>query len=785
MNALTFVTAAILAFQSYTVLSAAHPVTTHPVMPGVPVLTPLPAGQKAAGMEWVNATPAAQWSRRKAPEILSHLDDLWLLGGVDGSRSFHDVWRSADGVQWSLVTATPPWTERYGFGAVTFNGRMWLMGGYDRSAALRNDVWSSADGIAWTCAIPAAPWAGRCDAGVVVHANAIWVIGGLRQQPATMCNDVWKSTDGVRWTCVTAAAPWSPRHSHALASFNGRLYVMGGYSGTPRNDVWSSADGVTWRQETPDAPWVPRFRQRAVVWNNALMLVGGCSSDATSFSDVWSTSDGMQWQCDTGVAEWPRRNSQRVVVHQDHVWLAGGVADGICLNDVWRHGVVLPPNEPPTIAVVPDYQEVVVGSVAQVAVECIDPEGMPLTIAVEGLPEGAMLNDDSTLLSWTPAPHQTGIVAITFTVTDSGAPPLAAAAVATILVSRPAPPPLVVETRAVPEAVEEAPYSAAVEASGGVPPYTWAVAAGALPQGIVLLPSGVIEGSTLATGAFAFTAQATDSEGVTAEQPLILVVQPLPAGTLRIVTRTLPDAVQHHEYNTLVRAEGGRRPYRWSIIEGVLPPGIRLNRHSGLLYGKPRIATTIPFVIQVADKSGATAVRRLTLTVLGPVVREPCTVDFAAFQVDLSPRHSSGRDTLMLRMQVAVPDDFVCRADMRVALTVGTYAVQAGPWIVTANGNRAEWRSVRLGGEYLAGERITMHIGQAGQGRVCQMHLAVNRADLAACLNVPNATVINGMIAEPVQVTVDELVAGATPTLRLDALKDVRAYGHLPETPSP
>ena len=729
---------------------------------------------------WINITPAAAWSQRKAPELLSHQGSLWLMGGMDGGRQYHDVWRSDNGAQWSLVTASPPWTERYGFGAVTFNGLMWLMGGYDRNGALRNDVWSSAQGSDWMCAIPAAPWAGRCDLGVVVHADAMWVVGGLRQQPATMCNDVWKSTDGVRWICVAATTPWSPRYSHALASFNGRLYVMGGYDGTPRNDVWSSADGVAWRQETPSAPWSPRFRQRAVVWNTTLMLVGGCQSDAACFNDAWTTMNGVTWTRATDTAEWSRRHSQRIVVHNDAVWLAGGFADGMCFNDVWRYGKGAPPNEPPTITVTPVQQSVVVGETAQATIVCSDPEGTPLAVTAQGLPAGAMLNADNTLLTWTPAACQTGTFVITFTVTDSGTPPLSTSAVATVVVL---PPPLAVVTREMPVAMEETPYSTALDASGGMPPYTWAMASGSLPGGIALLPSGVIEGATTATGSFSFAAQVADSAGVVTAQPLVLVVQPLPAGALRIVTMVLPEAARDRPYNTLVLATGGRRPYAWSIFAGTLPPDILLDGQSGLLSGVPRTATNGSFVIQATDADGAKVVKRLALNIVAsPGGHRLVGVSGAGFWVGLSPKRfcTRCRDTIWLRMQFAVPDGFVCRSNMSVLVTVGTYAVQADQWIVATNGCHAEWRSARVRSGSQADERITMHVGQMLRSRVCMIHLAIRGADLAGFLGVANATVVNGRILEPVQVVVDDLMTGDTPCVRYDAWENVGARGIYP-----
>ncbi len=61
------------------------------------------------------------------------------------------------------------------------------------------------------------------------------------------------------------------------------------------------------------------------------------------------------------------------------------------------------------------------------------------------------------------------------------------------------------------------PYLSALPASGGLPPYTFSIAAGSLPPGLTLATStGVISGTPTAFGAFNFTAKVTDSRGVSA-----------------------------------------------------------------------------------------------------------------------------------------------------------------------------------------------------------------------------------------------------------------------------
>jgi Putative Ig domain len=63
-------------------------------------------------------------------------------------------------------------------------------------------------------------------------------------------------------------------------------------------------------------------------------------------------------------------------------------------------------------------------------------------------------------------------------------------------------------TTSVPAAVVQAPYSVALDARGGVAPYTWKVASGHLPSGLSLAASsGVISGIPTQTGQFSFSIQ--------------------------------------------------------------------------------------------------------------------------------------------------------------------------------------------------------------------------------------------------------------------------------------
>jgi hypothetical protein len=72
--------------------------------------------------------------------------------------------------------------------------------------------------------------------------------------------------------------------------------------------------------------------------------------------------------------------------------------------------------------------------------------------------------------------------------------------------------PLAVATPALPNASLSVLYTAALQATGGIPPFIWSIASGSLPPGLTLNSStGQISGTPTATGAFQFSVRVTDS----------------------------------------------------------------------------------------------------------------------------------------------------------------------------------------------------------------------------------------------------------------------------------
>jgi hypothetical protein len=143
-------------------------------------------------------------------------------------------------------------------------------------------------------------------------------------------------------------------------------------------------------------------------------------------------------------------------------------------------------------------------------------------------------------------------------------------------------------------------------ATGGISPYTWSIAAGAMPAGLTISGNGTVGGIPKAAGTFRFTLQVTDSAAGTAKVAKSF-------GVARALKATLVPACTAQclvevgcvsvcgKFGTLT---GGVGPYTYTSL-GNLPTGLRL---SGLtLVGTftsstPRYYT---FTVNVTDSFGA------------------------------------------------------------------------------------------------------------------------------------------------------------------------------------
>jgi len=227
-----------------------------------------------------------------------------------------------------------------------------------------------------------------------------------------------------------------------------------------------------------------------------------------------------------------------------------------------------------------------------------------LTWSVAGgsLPAGLQLAGNGTISG---TPTTVGTSTFTVKVSDgsrTSTKQLTLRVIAPFAVASPAPEPAEVGR----------PFSAALTATGGITPYAWALASGALPAGVTLDPAqGTIAGVPTQAGSFALTISARDSNGSSTTLNVTLSV----SAKLRIASRRLPGARAGHAYRARLATGGGVGPFTWTLLNGRLPRGLRLDAATGTLKGKPRSAGSYRIAVVVTDSLGARTTRALHLTI--------------------------------------------------------------------------------------------------------------------------------------------------------------------------
>lgn len=169
---------------------------------------------------------------------------------------------------------------------------------------------------------------------------------------------------------------------------------------------------------------------------------------------------------------------------------------------------------------------------------------------------------------------------------------------------------------ALPPARVDVPYQFSPDITGGLPPYSVLIIG--LPAGMTFEgASGVITGTPLLVrDGLPLQINVTDSavppQSLTKDGEL--EVQPR---AVAIVTSVLDSARVGSSYTARLSAVDGRAPYSWSVIDGVLPGGLALNRSTGVISGTPNAAGQSTFRVRVEDDDDPQSEdeRELTLVV--------------------------------------------------------------------------------------------------------------------------------------------------------------------------
>ncbi|HCN29746.1 MAG TPA: hypothetical protein DIT64_13575, partial [Verrucomicrobiales bacterium] len=232
------------------------------------------------------------------------------------------------------------------------------------------------------------------------------------------------------------------------------------------------------------------------------------------------------------------------------------------------------------------------------------------TVSAGALPNGVTLSSAGLLYG---TPQETGVFSFTARATDGQDCSATRAYSLTVLC------PMITIT---PATLEDAPahvaYSRTFTASGGLAPYTWDIASGALPQGMTLSAGGVLGGApSSAPGVYEFTVRAKDAaEACSATRVVSLTVS---CSVVQISPASLANATVGASYSVNLSSTLGSAPFSYSVVSGSLPPGLTLSS-TGLLSGTPTQAGTVSFTIESRNTFDCSGTRAYTLTSVCPVI---------------------------------------------------------------------------------------------------------------------------------------------------------------------
>ena len=176
-------------------------------------------------------------------------------------------------------------------------------------------------------------------------------------------------------------------------------------------------------------------------------------------------------------------------------------------------------------------------------------------------------------------------------------------------------PPPVIDASSPPAHIRnQAGYSHTFTATGGTPPFSWSIIAGALPTGLSLgISSGAVTGTPTVAGTFNFTVHVRDNIGQTDSDPFSITIHAEPV----VITTTLPNGTVATPYSQTLAASDGVPPYTWALAVGSLPAGLALSS-GGVISGTPTAAGASAFTVRVTESLlGVTDDQALTLTIEG------------------------------------------------------------------------------------------------------------------------------------------------------------------------
>ena len=147
---------------------------------------------------------------------------------------------------------------------------------------------------------------------------------------------------------------------------------------------------------------------------------------------------------------------------------------------------------------------------------------------------------------------------------------------------------------------------------------TWSMnpAVGAIStSGLYTAPNPVTSQQTV-------TVTATSASDTTKAAAATVTLTP----PLTITSTALPSGTIGASYSTTMAAAGGKTPYSWSLVSGMLPPGLALTTTTGTISGTPTAAGSYNATVQVTDTLGNHVSQILNMTMWAVLTLTPASL---------------------------------------------------------------------------------------------------------------------------------------------------------------
>ena len=176
----------------------------------------------------------------------------------------------------------------------------------------------------------------------------------------------------------------------------------------------------------------------------------------------------------------------------------------------------------------------------------------------------------------------------------------------------------------------------------GVPPLSFSVTGGSVPQGVRFDQNGQLTGSAITAGTYVSTVTIQDSfsppEVVTAKVTVAVIPPPLQ------VPLSLPAQIfRNRPFSGRIVATGGVPPYKFTLAAGSLPPGFSpIEQNTGRVSGTPTTLGPYFFAVNVSDSSAQTTGNNFSMNVVDPIGRNDTIatatpISDGSFSASISP----------------------------------------------------------------------------------------------------------------------------------------------------